>query len=352
MLVKELRRDREQNQSNANVNTNNSNNSNNSNDNNNFASSASSSPTYVNEDEYTNNNTRPSAPSQDNDDDNHPNDNHNDLDDEYRNNNDFDIDDSPSLMQRIQSWYHQVQEAADNMGGNDNGKTLFKLIIFILVLYVAFGGRFGLDSSLSNRSRYGHGTSGYDYGNRNVDRSSNGRKGNYGEGNAYDQFYNNRGRTTDQNRRTESSRRPNNNYDENDYSYNKYGERNPDYRGGSSYGGGSSSSNYGSGSSSSSYSSYGRNNRSRYAARRSSSDWDTFIPYLLIGGLVFVLNKFLGVPIQVVPMGFGIGRGLGGFGGRVRLGRSFNVGGGIRFGGGPPMGGFGGARGRFNQRRR
>jgi len=78
------------------------------------------------------------------------------------------IDDSPSLSQRINfymiqwtSWYHNTL--------SDDAKTLTKVLLGILVLYIAFGGRFGMENVLSSQPR--------------------GNRGNYERGNAYDQYY-------------------------------------------------------------------------------------------------------------------------------------------------------------------
>lgn len=79
------------------------------------------------------------------------------------------IDDSLSFTERIQ--FHLARLSAwYNTQLSDDMRTLIKVSLVLLVLYVALGGRFGLDSTLgSKRQRQ--------------------NRGNYDYGNAYDRFY-------------------------------------------------------------------------------------------------------------------------------------------------------------------
>ena len=81
---------------------------------------------------------------------------------------DASVDDSPSLAVRAQfhlarAWAWWDHELSDDM------KTLLKVALGLLVLYVAFGGRFGLDTALG--------------------RGGEENRGNYQNGNAYDRYY-------------------------------------------------------------------------------------------------------------------------------------------------------------------
>ncbi|KAL7472584.1 hypothetical protein ACHAXS_012955, partial [Conticribra weissflogii] len=103
--------------------------------------------------------------------------NHDTQSNTNNNNGDIDIDDVDdppagginfnSMSERIQfyyvkafTWYHSQ---------SDDTKTLLKVMTFFLVLYIALGGRFGLDYALGNDN-------------------STSYRGNYGEGNAYDRY--------------------------------------------------------------------------------------------------------------------------------------------------------------------
>lgn len=294
---------------------------------------------------------------------------HNDDTDHSNSNNDSynDIDDSTSpsganttnhnhnsnFIQRILDWYHY--------DASDSWKALVKVMIAIFVLYIAFGGRFGFENSLSNRANNGHCDSsssasgsgsckagrsaGYgNYGSYDTYGSDSkydgGKAGNYGEGNAYDKFYNKQkhGQRSNTQRKTYSAY----SYDDDDGAYG-YNQDNHGY--GKRYG-------------SSSYDERRKNRRNR--SRSSSNlDWDMIAPYAIVCVGIIVLNKAFGVPIHAIPLGFGMRRGFGinrglGFGGgglfgpRIRFG-----GGGFQFGGFGPRfgGGYGGARGRNNHRR-
>ena len=344
-------------------------------------------PIYVNENDYSNYDTRPSAPPMDQTSNTNNNNNNNNNRHNTTNNNDnrydeMDIDDSPTIIQRIQNtwtrfYYWYIHDASDSW------KSLVQVLCLTLILYIAFGGRFGLDSALSPSHRSGRSSS-------SSSSSSYGRYGDYSKGNAYEEFYKNQqntyrrgtsgstsgGRTSydrydstnsggNSNSRDSSSYKRNerygsygynhdrynnnyNRYDDDDYTYSNsgYGSN----YGGSSRGGGS----YGT-------RNYNNNSNNRYNRHHSNPDWDTIVPYLLVGGIVLGLNRLFGVPIHVMPMGFGMRRGFGGgfgrvgfggggFGPRIRFGR-----GGMRFGFGPGvgMGGYpmGGGRARFGRRR-
>lgn len=291
----------------------------------------------VNSNDYTR--PSPSAPPLPDHNDDSNNDNYNDIDDSasssgaYTSNHNHDS----NFIQRTLHWYHY--------DASDSWKALVKVIIVIFILYIAFGGRFGFENSLSNRANNRHCDSsssasgsckagrsaGYgNYGSYDTYGSDSkyggGTAGNYGEGNAYDKFYKKQkhGQRSNTQRKTYST-----------YSYN-------DDDGGYSY----NQNNYGYGKryGSSSYDERRKNRRNR--SRSSSNlDWDLIAPYAIVCVGIIVLNKAFGVPINVIPLGFGMRRGFG-------INRGFGFGGGglfgprIRFGGG-----FGGARGRHNYRR-
>jgi hypothetical protein len=243
---------------------------------------------------------------------------------------DVDIDDTPTFIQRIQNYLQRTMQWYQHEA-SDGWKSLVKVVVVMLVLYIAFGGRFGLEyynrQTFNDTCRESSGGS--------ISGGGGCRMGNYGQGNAYDQFYNS-GRKTTNNRSSGNSRSQydSGNYNTRDsYNSNQY-NYNDDYGyGGNSYGHGSSRTNH---------------NRGRH---RSSSDWDTFIPYIIVGVIALLMNKVFGIPIHAIPMGFGMRRGFGGFGPRIRfggggMGFGFGPGGGVRFGGFPRAGGV-----RYNRRR-
>lgn len=79
-----------------------------------------------------------------------------------------DIDESPTMAERVQfSFARIVQWYYHDL--SDDGRTLVKVLLGLLVLYVGMGGRFGLDSLFSDGEEHNRGH--YDYGS------------------AYDRFY-------------------------------------------------------------------------------------------------------------------------------------------------------------------
>lgn len=218
--------------------------------------------------------------------------------------NDIDIDYVPDdgntnripLIERLQSSWHSSVEWYRM--SDENMKTLVKVSIVIIVLYVAFGGRFGLDSLF----------------NSNVEK----QLGNYGQGNAYDRYYS----------RTNSN----------------------NSRGYGTYTSSSSSSN------NSRRDPYGYNDayqyESRNTGRRYSHSDNNFLYMLATMGMIFGLNM-LGVPMHHRGRmgGFGPIGGFGPMGGfgmrRIHLG-GMNIG----FGGGGINFGLGGHRPRYGGHRR
>mmetsp|Transcript_2647 Transcript_2647/g.4802 ORF Transcript_2647/g.4802 Transcript_2647/m.4802 type:complete len:426 (-) Transcript_2647:52-1329(-) len=84
------------------------------------------------------------------------------------NRDDIHIDDSFSIFQKIQFKLAELMTWYQNEF-SDESKTILKIIIGLVVLYVAFGGRFGLDELFSGSKRE--------------------LRGNYGSGNVYDQYH-------------------------------------------------------------------------------------------------------------------------------------------------------------------
>lgn len=364
----------------------------------------------------TGNNGRPtpSAPSLDeiNGNDNHHNNDIHDIDDDNNNHNSTATSITTSLLQHLQNIPIQLQHLyhnhihphphtttptttntsnnttanIQNHDDNNNWKSLFQVFCFIFILYIAFGGRFGLSSDIYNRANYGSGNA-YDefYNSGRTSRSSRSSRtsmsssssGSCNSGddvnsdscktkdyfdnrNTGDTYYNTR--ETDRQNTYRQQPKYNHVYNDgdnyNDRSNNQYyGDRYSSY---GKYGRSSGSSggrrNYHNDqSSSSSYGSYSsRNNRGRH--RSDSANWDMMIPYVIVGGVILLLNKVLGVPIHFMPLGFGLNRGLGGHFGEGGIRFGFGPGGGIRFGLGPGGlglgGGYYGGGGRFHRRRR
>jgi len=261
-----------------------------------------------------------------------------------------DIDDSiPTLSQRIKNTWLQFKTwYFDETNNDDVWKTILHLSIGILILYVAFGGRFGLDSSLGRISRSNQRTSSCGSSSSSSDDNYR-RMGNYGEGNAYDQFYN-RDRYDGYRRTSSSSNRYNDNYN---HQQNRHESTNDRYDPYDRYDSHGSSSNYNSGRTGS----YGENiSSSRRTRTHRSNDWESMFAYIIAGIIMIGLNKILGLPIHAMPMGFGMRRAF--FGG---FGPGFGAGGvRMRYGGGGfgfprfHMRGFGagGPGGRFRYQRR
>jgi hypothetical protein len=72
------------------------------------------------------------------------------------------IDDSITWSDRFQFYYHRTKSWY--YGQSDDAKTVLKVFVMLVLLYVAFGGRFGFEGGGKKR-------------------------GNYGAGNVYDQYY-------------------------------------------------------------------------------------------------------------------------------------------------------------------
>jgi hypothetical protein len=98
------------------------------------------------------------------------------------------LDDQISLQDRVLFYFHRSRMWYFSL--SDNYQTLLKVLIGFLLLYVAFGGRFGLEALGSNSSP---------------------KRGNYQSGNAYDQYYEGQRRST-----TSETRRGEYQYSRND----------------------------------------------------------------------------------------------------------------------------------------
>lgn len=83
------------------------------------------------------------------------------------------LDDQISLQDRILFSFHRARMWYFSQ--SDDVQTLLKVLVGILILYVAFGGRFGLEALRGENQP---------------------RRGNYHSGNAYDQYYEGQRRTT------------------------------------------------------------------------------------------------------------------------------------------------------------
>jgi|AntRauTorckE5430_2_1112549.scaffolds.fasta_scaffold19524_1 hypothetical protein len=191
-----------------------------------------------------------------------------------------DIDDAGFLPANAQSWMQWIHEKLHETqswyeDSNDNTKQLVKVGCFLLIVYIAFGGRFGLGDSSSNRH------------------------GNYGDNNAYDRFHNKDMQRDYNNPRAGSRRTYEHEYDNGGYnSYNdaKYTTDSYDHN-------------------SNSYRRSQSNHNSRNR-RRNDYGMDYNVTALLSIVVILILRQ-VGVPIHLAPvMGLGM-RGLGFGGGRM-----------------------------------
>ena len=194
---------------------------------------------------------------------------------------DVDVDEGWTWQDRLR--FYQTQVTDWYASQSNEVRSLLKAGLVFLVIYVAFGGRFGFASSNSSRPLHG----------------------NYDQGNAYDQYYQNRASSSSNNHAYDHSYPSSSNSRRNDY-YNNH----DDYYGNIGYsrrGGGSS------------YSSYGY----------SGSSWETSLPSIaMIAGIAYLCHLAGINPLHALLM-------MNAMGGRRRH----------RFGGG----GFGGG---FRRRRR
>jgi len=189
---------------------------------------------------------------------------------------------------QIQSWYEDSTETT---------KQVVKVVLILLLLYIAFGGRFGFENTYT---------------------SSSYRRGNYGENNAYDRFYSNSGRNNNSN--SNSNRRRTYEQNDNDNVNNRYNSYTSD-----------NDARYNSGSYEEQYSNSYRPNRNSHdhSNRRHNQYGMDYNTTAMLSVVVILVLKQLGVPIHhLAPaMGFGgmgmrrmgMGRGFGGFG-RGRMG--------------------------------
>ena len=237
------------------------------------------------------------------------------------------IDDSIPLMDRLNMY--QGRAVMWYQSRSDNGKALLKVLLAVVVLYVAFGGRFGLEylnsSGAGGRSR--------NYG------SYPRQRGNYEAGNAYDEFYSDRhsGNYHTSHRQTNERRHSNSHHSNDQYS--------------------TSSSSYGHGRDTrhSDYDYYGDGGSRSHSRSSNRSRYDTssfHFPNLFDGsiqsmavlmGIAYLCHRNGVNPLQALFFMNMIGGRRRGFGGYRHRRRGFGFGGGgFGFGGG----GFGlGGRG-------
>ena len=98
-----------------------------------------------------------------------------------------DVDDGLSWRERL-SFYQS--HALDWYNGlNSDVRTLLKLALAVLALYVAFGGRFGFESTTVSQQQQQQSHSSYPYRAEQSKPSTTTTRGNYGAGNAYDEYY-------------------------------------------------------------------------------------------------------------------------------------------------------------------
>ena len=197
-----------------------------------------------------------------------------------------------SWVQRIFEKIHQIQSWYED--STENTKQLVKVGCFLLILYIAFGGRFGLENASSNR------------------------RGNYENNNAYDRFHNKDMQREYSNPRAGRRRTYEHEYD-NDGGYDSHNDAR--------------------GSADSSYIPNQNSHHSSHNRRRNDYGMDYNVIALLSIVVILILRQ-AGVPIHFAPA-MGLGMRYGGFGG----GRMGGFGGGRMGGfGGGRMGGFGGGR--------
>jgi len=228
------------------------------------------------------------------------------------------LDDRLSLQDRISFYYNRTKMWY--LAQSDDVRTVLKVLVGLLCLYVAFGGRFGLEHYLGGDRRRP-------------------QRGNYRTGNAYDQYYEGQRRTT-----TSETRRG-------EYTY-QTNNKHRDYSRTSAYSSRGNNDQYRDG-----YSTYYNNDHDHYASRRSRGGWNN-------GGVSFQMPNLFDGSLQSMLMLAGIAymcyrNGVNPMqvlfflnmmnGGRRRNRGMFRYGGGMG-GMGGMMGGMGGMGG-FGRRR-
>lgn len=177
-----------------------------------------------------------------------------DVDATWENNNNGN---RPVWIQQIHDKLHDFRAWFDNL--SENGKTWTKVGLGLLILYICLGGRFGLENIVG--------------GNKD---SNPYRQGSYGDGSAYERFYNNKsGR-----RGSESTSKRGGNRDSYSYGDSHYHD---------SY----------------EYDTYKprKSNRNRHHS-------EEYIMLLFLTTIAFFVFQSAGVPIQALPLGFGMRRGF------------------------------------------
>ena len=217
----------------------------------------------------------------------------------------FDIDDDFTWTERMRRFKSRIAAKYQNL--SDDYKAISQVLVILLILYVGFGGRFGIGSSSSRR-----GTNAY------------GSRGNYGDGNAYDEYYNKRPKK----RST--------------YAYSSGSNARKDY---DDYGYYDSTNNR-----QSSYSGYHQSSGSRARRQRQSSTSysgnNSTVVIMILFAILLVLQYAGFISMQTVNDLIWI---LGGLGARQRRFRGGVFGGnrGFGYGGGFGHGGIGRRRGGF-----
>jgi tetratricopeptide (TPR) repeat protein len=241
---------------------------------------------------------------------------------------DDDTDLNMSWRQRLQ--YHQARLVHWYQSQTEIKKSCIKAAVIFLVLYVAFGGRFGLmmesssssssTSSSSSASRSRRQYSYYDehhHPTTTTDTTATMTRGNYGSGNAYEEY-----------RRRRAQQQGGSQYDEYEYDY--YGDmhrqRQRQQQQQQHYGGS------------------GNSYRSSWSLSSFSiaNLFDGSLPSMaILLGIAYICHKYGINPFQVILMLNMIG------GGRRHRGGMYYGGGGGGFGGGMRYGGGGGGRRRY-----
>lgn len=234
---------------------------------------------------------------------------------------DIDIDETPTWRERFQ--FHVARAKTWYGTQSDDVKTLLKVMAVLVCLYVALGGRFGLEyiwgspSTRSSRSRRVDDI----YSRYHSNMNSGGRgatAGNYDKGNAYEEFYRNRYR-----RQTQESNHHERHHEDqwDDRRYDPYSNRRR--------GGGSSSYFYGGDTG-------GVPNMLILAGVTYLAHRMGISPFQAFFYANMVMNGGRGRPRRMFGPGFGGGvggfGGLGGFGRAPRYGQHHRPGGGMWWG--------------------
>lgn len=128
------------------------------------------------------------------------------------------VDDGLTWRERVSFRLRRVSDWYQNL--NPDVKTAIKIGIIIFILYLAFGGRFGFESTSSSSTSRDYGTP-YDNYYRDT-ATARTTKGNYGENNAYEQYYRQKRQQTQYASSQSHQPRRDNNYDRGGGYYESY----------------------------------------------------------------------------------------------------------------------------------